>query len=974
MMLLFFFFLFLFPLSLIRCDDSQEALLNRNNRAAGSFSPSVSAEFGVAISDGSALCTSVLAATNGQFNCAMGCLVDSDCTWRLGSQITKVQYPLSSSSSSTFFTSSLHVEFGNFDNAAEDQNQATNHINELQVMCNVRSTIAADSSVLGFSGNIEGLVNPSCDGFLADECYSYQIYNEFTRVPCFDEPASGLNDPGFIQGSNTLFQTAVNYPNMRCLSGRCVHFLDDFPGYGEEYCLPQAATVTRSENQCALPQMTCNTFSATPPVFDVFGETIQGANAPIPFTPVQSYWGITLVPPFFSCPSGLGLIMEQRNSDATLVITPNDSGIGKGNPPQIYYSVDPGDIVGICSCSGDLACGPGMKCLPDNDVNSAQSAQQALASLVDDILGVVAPAASLSTTKNRCYCTSSSQCTFHGGGTQACLTNALVIGSYTGGIIGTCGCVAGQINSCSNNGICTAIQDLFSSNTFQTYYTVEQYALGAAKVPTPAGRCECWGQVKNVGTTWNETVTGPACEDDTYVDTKCNGHGLPICTILDPISKTSMANPVFGLNGQGIIGYVCDTQESFLNRGKSVCLCDLSFTPDTTTQPGVPSGTALCSIQSVCGSTPNGVQINGFCECTGDFFQTIDLKDLGMNNQVNTYGSCFPDCSLLKSYGRGVCFYNAKFVPSEDPIDLCPGASSTQACAGGISYTNDIECIETGWTTLYVTTVFAVNYFDTCFACTTTPPSLLDATVTRVEGGGQDYSISSLGIITPTPPFCTVPINPFLAPPSVNTGCLGTPNICGDPYGCGLSTQLTVGSWIVNQCICLPLQCTNPPLDPSFPNCIQGFTWTNGLIYDVVVDNGNNPILLYQPQSPIPYCARTCQFLTANMTDPSTPNAYNPVQPQICGGPRRGFCVSDGLGGTICACNVGYRGIACETRICPISNGFSCSGNGLCDASTEKCVCNFGFQGLACEFRSNNCAGSQCVRSYPLPNYNLPDF
>jgi hypothetical protein len=117
-------------------------------------------------------------------------------------------------------------------------------------------------------------------------------------------------------------------------------------------------------------------------------------------------------------------------------------------------------------------------------------------------------------------------------------------------------------------------------------------------------------------------------------------------------------------------------------------------------------------------------------------------------------------------------------------------------------------------------------------------------------------------------------------------------------------------------------------------------------------------------------CVERCLALDSTTWNAAAEGrAWPGVAPRVCGGPARGTCAADpaASAGSVCRCKNGYSGLACETPICPRApgGGLMCSGNGLCDVTTQKCICADGFLGDACETRDLGCSAGQALRSRP---------
>lgn len=899
--------IFCFWLYLVKADDLQESLLNRNNREAGVYSHASQIFRGVyaAVSDGDARCKATLAKVSNSYNCAFQCTQDSDCKYRLGpmrSKINTVPNPdFDSHSGIGQYTQQIQIysniialpgvtDAGDFSNG----DGCSDFYDETRILDPVNYPFPGPFGVKNFDGSAQ----------LTDECFTADLTNSF-------------HTNSQIQGENYLLQTVVDYPDMRCLSGQCVRFKDAYPGYGQEYCLPTYGTANQRANTCPTQGLSCRSNSL--------------AGNGISFTPIQSMW--QEIDPYNNGDilHHFYLVMENRAKGAEFPPVTDANGY----PPALYYSTDPRDSLGICGCTLDSDCGvPGMKCLP-GDTYRVDAA----------ILDTTHTATSF--TPGRCYCTSSSQCTGRGGGTQQCITNSLV---QTGkGNVGSCSCVVGAEDSCNYSGRCVSLQEAWPNTYIQSYYTIEQYALGVNKQPTQPGRCECYGK-HPLGASWNDTVTGAACEEDSFSEIYCSGHGRPICPLING------AVPAYSLNNGGLIGSYCPNSTDpkgdnwFAQRGQvpatGICVCQKFWGPDQGTAANAP-----CSVPIRCSSSGSSVLVNGFCECTADTFQAQDFSSRYKQfqsffttaltpEQYHTFdGACIDGCSYYKASGNGECIFNPQMVLKE--------LSNT------ISYNNDAVCI-TGWKTLYnPNDPNNPPYYDFCYLCTPGSPHIAESTIMlgapvplrlQLDGPGQNS-------------FCNIPVSPI-------------GKICGE------------GDWTPVGCRCTILNCTfdqatSQWISPVGYKCVLGtYLDVYGVSQSIVnvTDWGGNPIVLYQPVAPGSYCASTCLTLTGNMTDPSTANDYNNVQAKQCGGPLRGSCVDNGIGGTACVCKNGYKGLVCQTAICPRSRGKMCGGNGSCDESTGFCVCNIGFSGSSCQYKVNDCGSSQSLLSLPLPDPSAVDF
>ena len=64
-----------------------------------------------------------------------------------------------------------------------------------------------------------------------------------------------------------------------------------------------------------------------------------------------------------------------------------------------------------------------------------------------------------------------------------------------------------------------------------------------------------------------------------------------------------------------------------------------------------------------------------------------------------------------------------------------------------------------------------------------------------------------------------------------------------------------------------------------------------------------------------------------------------------------------------CICDLGRRGPDCSLKECPSgpdpmggfggSDGYECSGRGICDFTEGQCMCHHGFYGTKCEYLTN---------------------
>jgi len=187
----------------------------------------------------------------------------------------------------------------------------------------------------------------------------------------------------------------------------------------------------------------------------------------------------------------------------------------------------------------------------------------------------------------------------------------------------------------------------------------------------------------------------------------------------------------------------------------------------------------------------------------------------------------------------------------------------------GVGFNNDVKCTTPGWRTYYNPGASPAtdSYFDAQYKLAT-PTSIASGFLITLSTTGSKY--------------CNVPTNEFVLPQKP----------CGN------------GDWDSLNSVCI---CS---------------------IVSTEVNNLGQSIQIYQLQSPVPYCARSCLALKSTLANSATPNDWNN---QICGGNKRGSCISDGIGGTRCKCNNGYSGLVCQTSVCPRARGKICGGSGLCD-------------------------------------------
>ena len=197
--------------------------------------------------------------------------------------------------------------------------------------------------------------------------------------------------------------------------------------------------------------------------------------------------------------------------------------------------------------------------------------------------------------------------------------------------------------------MCHDIYDLAPNAAFPAYFEVSDLFNPKWKIPgappmpvQKMGRCECYGTTTNALKEHTATIFGPHCEQDTYRDIRCSGHGTPICTILN-IGGYNPDKVVNSLNGGGKIGYLCN-EAGFSNRGSQVCQCELGWGPDE-------GGGKSCNIRTPCPNSPVAVFAGGNCECTVDYYR--DGK--------GSLAVCLPNCAATKGSGHGECIYNSHF-------------------------------------------------------------------------------------------------------------------------------------------------------------------------------------------------------------------------------------------------------------------------------------------------------------------------
>lgn len=500
---------------------------------------------------------------------------------------------------------------------------------------------------------------------------------------------------------NYFYQTFVSYPDLRCIENKCIHFREEIPGYGRDYCMPNFRYAATG-GTCADPNNFCSSFSSSTQQVIVKLETGGPVQVGLETVAGSGSSGNVAAAWFFG---NFQLPYGQRVPDGSaFFVGPRSWGF---QDPWLTVSQDPRDTVYPCGCTSNSNCALGQIC---------DRYEQYDSNFVTAIDG-------------QCWCFSSSQCTAHGGGNQVCLTNSYINGllasvrSRNGvGFLGKCSCLVGLEDACNYNGMCKSTQTLFPKTPIPAYYTVESMEVSSNPSPIPTGRCDCYGKVSvyditNSQYVYNETVLGAACEHDSYRELRCFGHGNPIC----PFRTSGNGVEVYSNNGQGLIGWRCNAA-SFLDRGLAVCQCDRGWGPDSNLdQPNI----TPCSFKVPCLSSLSGVLINGGCECSGSTY-----------NDGN--GNCLEDCAGAKASNKGQCFYNTNYLtgPVSSP------------------YNNDVKCTTPGWRTLY--NPLSLDADPGTGICAYPPCRYYDTYFKRAT---QEATVSWVRLKDQGSQFCNVPFN-----------------------------------------------------------------------------------------------------------------------------------------------------------------------------------------------------------------------
>ena len=566
----------------------------------------------------------------------------------------------------------------------------------------------------------------------ADQCCGFNLDpNSGTECAVFGVVTPVVYTNAFFDSSySNLFQTWVNYPDLRCVSGKCIHLDTLHPGFGVEYCTPSFRFGFNSGG-CSGTNQTC----VVPPLPAGSNPVLLSQHGPVEEIRVESdvrefagFTVYTLTEKFF------GLVFEPRYS--------------RSSGAWMVYSSDRRDTVGKCHCApgqcpNDLLClsrtasDTGCYCS-----NSHQCGVDPIVNLVNGLLP--------ETTPPTLY-------------TGVCLTNGAIqdqvlqATALAGGVLptapfGTCSCTIGSEAACNYNGICTDAAATTGS-LFPPYITVEDFNVRA--VETSSGRCSCYGQYSVWGSspsgkfyTINETVVGSSCEADSWRYLRCSGRGRPIC----PIGFPGATIAVFSLNQllAGVvkeIGVLCPGA-NFTSRGVAgICQCDPGWAPDNIAT--IPGGTIQmpCSEIAGCANSPGSETVGGACECT-----------IGNYQYGGPSGSCVAGCDNAKANGHGTCTYTGA-------LNTHPGDSTP--------YSNDVQC-DNGWATLYnrddankglpgyYAPVFnAAAATSVCSTCTWIRLSDLESTFCTVPVNPVTHAVCGMGVPTPAYIFLGANSNDF---------------------------------------------------------------------------------------------------------------------------------------------------------------------------------------------------------------------
>ena len=437
--------------------------------------------------------------------------------------------------------------------------------------------------------------------------------------------------------------------------------------------------------------------------------------------------------------------------------------------------------------------------------------------------------------------------------------------------------------------------------------------------PNNPARCLCWDSSPDP---LQATVFGPHCEIDLGRNFICHGHGTPVCPPI--IAQHDPTLDFRSLSTGEVIGSFCNSSQSFIVQRKIQCLCDYNWTPDAggSLTAGIPN--SLCSQEGSCFGQSSAIFMGTMfgCQCITNTYPYDNYPSVPVDATLNPFGSlCVGNCSADRCSSQGLCGFDNS-VLSGCNLDNCaipiPTRCTTYCTIPTVRLKADGTLI--------------IPYMNTC-NCLSGWQSISTFHYTTDQFTNQIY--------------CQVPYNS-----NVNGAA---------PCGYGIWTPITT---FAGYCKC-----------GSFINSLARDSSNNQI--SVTIDN-------YYLTNSRGLCVPTCPTLNAQTYDPMMVNGDNPptgptvgisFNNLICGGDRRGLCVSDGNEGMKCQCKNGYMGIACETVLCPLAFGMICGGNGVCDPQTNTCICNNSeFVGQACEIREAACSLSQPVKSNPTTStLNIPN-
>lgn len=254
-----------------------------------------------------------------------------------------------------------------------------------------------------------------------------------------------------------------------------------------------------------------------------------------------------------------------------------------------------------------------------------------------------------------CMCTNSQQC---GAGRQ-CSWYGRSFNEFRNSVYkpyradGQCRCNPAQGRvGCSGRGHCTQQSNFNSCSKCVNQMTFDIPSGG----PTSQGYCHCLSG-----------FTGNFCETDDAVNTKCSGHGKPLCKArwakdANTIERSLNTGAEIKFDAATAL-YSCDisklqypAESSPDARGDLGCQCAPGWGPETA-NPGTPKCSRKIDCQTLAG---NGKLVgflagDGKCKCLNDFYDSTRQVEGATSSAA---GYCLPDCRANRCSGHGTCIPN----------------------------------------------------------------------------------------------------------------------------------------------------------------------------------------------------------------------------------------------------------------------------------------------------------------------------